>query len=209
MSAEQVHVPGYSPEQQSMEELLRSAGCLKYGHTVLETGEHASGYLSKEGFLTNPGALYATAERLVSQIPQEYDFVVGPVNFGYMFASYCALVDNKPCSLVFLPHDGERYDTAAGRLHRDFTIPQGKRALLVDDWSVSGQTLDACRQFLALKGCTVAAVGLIGVNQKIAGELRAQPDVTYLLELPFSHHAPDDCPQCRNSEPVQFQGIRE
>lgn len=191
------------------EQLLQDNGLLNYGHTIFENGSHGAGYLSKTEFLNKPALLYEVAQQLIEQFDTlDYDFVVGPVNFGYTLASYCALAVNKPYSYIFLPHNESRYNPLNGRMHRDFIIPPGRKALLVDDWAISGDTVIACLEYLELNNITVSGTGLIGANKQVFRYLQ-DAGICPLVELPFEHYAESDCLDCQTGRVVEYRGIRE
>lgn len=192
----------------STKKLLEGVGSLKEGHTATRNGHHTAGYLSKQGLLLHPTVLYELATRLARTAEGEYDFVVGPINFGYMLASYVALAANKPCSYLYMPHDKNGYTIERGSYHRDFVIPKGGRALLVDDWVVSGETIKASIEFLRTHGASSVDVAVIGANEKSAQYLK-DIDATVLYTLPFIHYTPQDCPDCKANIPIKYQDIRE
>lgn len=192
----------------STKELLQRVGSIKEGHAVTHTGRHTSGHLSKQGLLLNPAVLYELAIRLARESKNEYDFIVGPVNFGYMLASYVALVNNKPCSYLFIPYEKNGYTIEDGRYHRDFVIPKGGRALLVDDWVVSGETIKVSIEFLRTHGATSVDVAVIGANEKSAEYLKGI-NATVLYALPYTHYTPQNCPDCKANIPIKYQDIRE
>lgn len=186
-------------------QLLEGLGCVHRGHFELEDGRHTNGYLSKIGLLQKPMALLELSRRVVDQFDvNSYDFVVGPVNFGAQFAALAALNYNKPFSMVFVPRVDHKFVVEKGTFHEDFRFEPGQRALLVDNWTVTGRTLRAVVTFLESKGVSLAGIGLIGKDRIFSTD-----KVKTLFEFPFERSTKADCRMCLTEMAVELSGIRE
>lgn len=185
--------------------LLQSLGCVRQGHFELEDGRHTNGYLSKDGLLHNPRALLELADRVVNQFGiSTYDFIVGPVNFGAQFAALCALIHNKPFSMVFIPRVNHQFMINKGTFHEDFRFDHGQRALLVDNWTVTGRTLNAVIAFLSNNNIVLAGIGLIGKDS-----LYSNKKAKSLFDFPFERYQKGNCRLCLANMDIELSGIRE
>lgn len=186
-------------------QLLEDLGCVHYGHFELEDGRHTNGYLSKTRLLQNPMALLELSHRVVNQFDiNSYDFIAGPVNFGAQFAALCALTHNKPFSMVFVPRVNHQFVVEGGTFHEDFRYEPGQRALLVDNWTVTGRTLRAVVAFLDSKNVTLAGIGLIGKDNLFSAQR-----IKTLFEFPFERTPKTDCRMCLTKMKVDLSEIRE
>jgi len=196
-------------EKISTKEILRRLGCIKNDHVEMRNGMHASEYLNKAGLIDHPKILNELAKRLVAQFKDDdYDFIVGPVNFGYALASYCALITDKPFTYILLANgDDGAYDASKSRMHRDFHA-SGKRALIIDDWVVSGSTVESCSDFLISQGFEVIGASVIS-SVGSRNNLTTSCDIRALCSLSEDRYEKSGCPICNNGAKIEKYDVRE
>jgi adenine/guanine phosphoribosyltransferase-like PRPP-binding protein len=195
----------------STESIISEIGVLKHGHTVFTNHLHGNGYVSKDGLLTKPNLTMDVARRVGDLYEKDsYDFIVGPVNFGAQFAALVAVNVNKPFTMAHVPFENNEYIPSNGRLHRDFDTNIGNRVLLIDDWAVTSETIQAYSIFLSENDFKL--VGFAGIGSYPSADesmMKLKISTKTLIKIPFTKNVKNDCNQCNSMAEIKFNNVRE
>ncbi|ADD44017.1 phosphoribosyltransferase [Stackebrandtia nassauensis DSM 44728] len=116
--------------------------------------------------LSDPAATDAVARGLAAPFVGRTDVVLGPDPGGVLFGPLVARILGVPFAPVCRDRDfffqGAHEHVSDGYLyvHRA-ALPDGARALLVDDWSESGSTVTGVAELVAATGATLSAVSFL------------------------------------------------
>ncbi|MFO0985287.1 MAG: orotate phosphoribosyltransferase [Planctomycetota bacterium] len=186
-------------QNHEIEALLRESGAFLDGHFQLSSGNHSDRYVQCAQLLQHPvraGLIGAALGRLFEQ--EQVDVVIGPALGGVLVAHEVARYLGTRA--LFAERQG-----AELVLRRGFALHPGERVLVVEDVVTSGGSALEVVRIVKQSGAEVAGVGAIidrGGGASLPQPFRA------LLQVPFAHFAPDQCPLCQKGIPVVKPGSR-
>lgn len=183
-----------SPLDSSVLAYLKQDGVLREGHFSFRSGRHSLALLDRDRLLTNPRAAshmgYALAK---SFFTTKIDTVAAPSIWGAGLAQWVAWYLDPQASVVYAT------PTAGGGLTISPTLTpllEGRRVLLIDNVTISGQTVDQFIRVVQERGSTIVGVGTLWNG---AGHDQATLPVVGVLNQRYPAFAPEDCPLCRES----------
>ena len=140
-------------------EEFRSAGALLQGHFVLSSGLHSPVFLQKMSIFSDPVRTERLCKALAEAIAARFgriDIVVSPA-IGGIIPGY-ETARHLGAKAIFVERDPGQPFT----LRRGFSIPEGRRAVIVEDIVTTGLSARECLASLkAEKGQIVGAACLI------------------------------------------------
>ena len=186
----------------SIEEIIRTSGCLHEGHTEFRNGLHGNGWLEKDIIVRNPKYLDRVSQLQSQQILKEFpkvDLLLGAITGGAIIVSYVA------------KHLGTEFGIILGKqnpiVFHGMNIPEkGEKVVLAEDIISSGVDMERFVNFLKQSGTDVIGIS-VWMNRKdneIAG-IR----VIDLLTSPYELYEKENCPLCKDNIPILFSNVRE
>lgn len=172
---------------------LKQDGVLRDGHFAFRSGRHALALLDRDRLLTNPRAAshmgYALAKAFFTA---KVDTVAAPSIWGAGLAQWVAYYLDPHASVVYAtPSPGNGMGM---KLAQNLTqLIDGRRVLLVDNVTISGQTVETFARIIQERGGKVVGVGTLWDG---AGLSSTSWPVLGLLNALYPAFAPDDCPGC-------------
>ncbi len=180
-------------------EELGKAGAVLRGHFELSSGLHSDVYFEKFRLLEQPEVLRPLCRQLVQPfLDLGIEFVVGPTIGGALVAYEAAAALGVQARYL------ERTGAGGRELRRGAVIPDGARALLVDDVLTTGLSLQECLPILAHARLMGIAVLLSRTEHPVDLPARLHA----LATLQASSYAPSECPMCREGVPITKPGSR-
>lgn len=181
-------------------EILKKSGAVRQGHFLLTSGRHSDTYVEKFRLLERP----ELAGPLLKQLADQYrraniDVVLSPavggVIVGYEIARHLGV------RAVF----AEREDGKL-TLRRGFQLSPGERCLVVEDVVTTGGSL--LELLHVATGAKVEVVGVGLIVDRSGGKLQSPYPVEALARFDAPSWVPDECPMCRDGEPLEERGSR-
>jgi orotate phosphoribosyltransferase len=182
--------------------LLREVGALKDGHFVLSSGRHSDRYVEKFDLLRQPAATERACAALIEQLPSslDVDLVAGPTTGGILLAFEVARQLKLPAAYAERSEGG----SLAREFRRGTTFASGARVLVVDDILTTGGSV---RETLgALAEHNVQPVAVAVLVDRSGGRVSFDVPLIALSQMTIETWAPDDCPLCRNDQPITKPG---
>ena len=183
-----------------VQRLFESCGALLNGHFLLTSGLHSQQYLEKFHVLQHPDL----TSQLCAEIAQRFkddniQVVVGPATGGIILAHEVGR--QLGMRAIFTEREG-----GLMTLRRGFQIAQGERALVVEDIVTTGGSLQEVLDIVNGLGGELVGVALL--CDRSNGKLNLGVRTEALMTLNAAAYAPDECPQCKNGEPITERGSR-
>jgi orotate phosphoribosyltransferase len=186
--------------RERIEELFISSGAVLKGHFKLTSGRHSAVYWEKFRVIENPAAAVPLCGLIAEHFAGKgVELVVGPTTGGIILAFETARQMGLPAAFA------EKLETGERAFRRGFRIPAGRRVLVVDDVLTTGKSI---REVLdALAGYQAEVVGIGVLVDRSGGGLDFDGLLLYgCLEALAPSYSPEDCPLCRQGEPLTKPG---
>ena len=193
------------PPSNSVLQLFQNTGAYLKGHFRLTSGLHSSEYLQSALVLQHP----AYAERLGKDLAQKLeslaergrvDFVIAPALGGLIVGHEVARALKVP--FLFTERDADRKMS----LRRGFAIPEGKRAVIVEDVITTGGSTREVIDIVRASGAVAIAAG--SIIDRSGGTVDLGIPRTALETMRVVSYDAEDCPMCKAGEPVVKPGSR-
>jgi len=173
------------------------------GHFLLSSGLHSGDYLQCALYLAHPrraaraGQLLAAAISAADLDPQT---IVAPAMGGLIIGHETARTLDIP--FVFTERtDGEMV------LRRGFGLESGQRVVVVEDVVTTGRSTKEVISILEDLGAEVIGVVSVVDRSGVSQPFAPLPSRA-LLQVDFPTWPPEDCPLCRDGEPITRPGSR-
>jgi orotate phosphoribosyltransferase len=185
---------------------FEQTGAYLRGHFRLTSGLHSPEYLQCALVLQHP----AIAERLGAELaaklgeiaaPDTPDLVVAPAMGGLIIGHEVARAFGVP--FVFTERDAT---TRQMQLRRGFTLPQGAKAVVVEDVITTGGSTREVVEILASQGVKVLAAG--SIMDRSGGAADVGVPRAALATLSVQTFTEEACPLCAQGTPVVKPGSR-
>lgn len=186
---------------------LKECGALLDGdHFVYVTGDHGSGWVSKDDLFPHPRKTDRLATLLAERVRGwGAEMVCGPATGGLILAQWVARC--LDLDAVYCEHDDTRPDGRALRgrfaLRRGFDRRvAGRRVLVVDDVVNTGHSLREAAEAVRAAGGTVAGAACLVSRGNVGAEEMGVERYEYLLEVKIPSWPAEECPLCRDGVPI-------
>jgi orotate phosphoribosyltransferase len=182
---------------------LTSCGAHQQGHFLLSSGLHSADYLQCALYLAHPRRAARAGQLLAREVKDaglDPQVVVAPAMGGLIIGHETARALDVP--FIFTERaEGEMV------LKRGFGIERGQRVVVVEDVVTTGRSTKEVISILEDLRAEVIGVASI-VNRSGVAQPFAPLPSRALLELEFPTWPPEDCPLCRDGEPITKPGSR-
>ena len=139
-------------------EEFRSAGALLHGHFILSSGLHSPTFLQKMTIFSDPVRTERLCRALAGAIIERFgriDVVVSPA-IGGIVPGY-ETARHLGARAIFV----ERDPGGPFTLRRGFSVPEGRRAVIVEDIVSTGLSIRECIEALRRLGADVVAAACL------------------------------------------------
>lgn len=203
-------VTATDPSSLSVMEMFEATGAYLRGHFRLTSGLHSGEYLQCAKVLAHPELAEELGKRLRSEIQPlitgakrgaEPDLVVCPAIGGIVIGHEVARALGTRC--FFTERDAA---TNTMTLRRGFEVRTGETAVVIEDVVTTGGSTREVVDLLQAAGVTVLAAGSIMDRSNGRADVGA-PRVA-LQTLNPEAWVQEECPLCRQGEPVVKPGSR-
>lgn len=184
--------------------LFKESQALLRGHFLLTSGKHSEWYFEKIKLIERPQVLNKIIDLLVEEINGDnlnFDYVVSPAYGGIAIGFLAALKLNK--NFAFTQRVEEKMTLRSG-----FSGLQKARAVIVEDILTTGGSINEVLSCLQERQVEVA--GIYCLVDRSGGEVLIQgKPVRSLLSLKVEAFDPNDCPLCRQGQPLVKPGASD
>ncbi len=194
--------PVTGPELQALV-LLKECGALKQGHFLLSSGLHSDRYCQCAALFEQPDSAGRVAELMTECLPRDLHPhtiltpAIGGILWGYELARALG------CRSLF----AERKPGEPFSLRRGFHLDKGERVLLAEDVITTGKSVMELVPLVEAAGAHL--LGFAAIADRSRGEFQPSQPVHSLVKLNFNVHKPEECPLCREGQPLEKPGSRE
>ena len=181
--------------------VLKEAQALLEGHFLLTSGRHSNRYFQCAKIFKN--AKYS--EELCKMLADSYkdagiDLVIGPA-MGAVIMAY-EVSRHLNVENIFT----EREDGVM-TLRRNFEIPEGANALIVEDVITTGGSVKEVIEIVKNAGANVAGVGCI--VDRTGGKIDFGTQFKSVISIEVESYEADECPLCKQGLPFVKPGSRK
>ena len=187
-------------------DLFAETGAYLRGHFRLTSGLHSGEYLQCAKVLARPryaerlGQELAAKLKSVLQVDQ-VDIVVAPAMGGIIIGHEVARAFNVPS--LFTERDAATNEMT---LRRGFEVKAGERAVVIEDVVTTGGSTKEVVRLLESAGVVVLAAG--SIIDRSGGKADVGVRRVALETLHPVAYSPEDCPLCKEGQPVVKPGSR-
>jgi orotate phosphoribosyltransferase len=190
-----------TPDFTTLQDMLERGNMLREGHFSFRSGVHATALIDRDLLLADPG----TASRFGYSIAKSFftdhvETIATPSIWGAGLSQWVAYFLEPKASVVDATLVGNDLSIA----EKLVPLVHGKRVLLVDNMVLSGKTMS--RFLHILRELEASPVGIATLWSAGQSEIGGVP-VTSVLNAIYPALAPDDCPACAESIPIQQVGF--
>jgi orotate phosphoribosyltransferase len=180
--------------------VLEDKGAVMRGHFRLSSGRHSDLFAQKFRVLEHPGLAQSFGQHLAEMFDEPFDSVASPA-VGALVLGFCtALAAHK--RFVF----AERVDDQMV-FRRGFSFEPKERVLVVEDVVTTGGSAREVVELIRSQGAEAIGVGAL-IDRQDAARADLGVPLKALVSLPSESWEPDECPMCRNGEPLADPGSR-
>lgn len=181
-------------------EILKEAGVLLEGHFQLTSGKHSNKYLQCAKIFKN--AKYS--EELCRDLAEKYadkeiDVVVGPA-MGAVIMAY------EVSRHLNVPNFFTERENGEMTLRRGFQIEKDQKVLIVEDVVTTGGSVREVIDVVRNAGGEVVGVG--SIVDRTGGKIDFGVPYASVISMEVTAYEKDECPMCKNGEPVVKPGSR-
>lgn len=186
--------------EQKVLELMKELGALHRGHFQLSSGRHSDTYFQCARILQFPELARELGAALAEFFADETcDVVVSPALGGILIGHELARAVGR--RFVFAERkDGELM------IRRGFELDPGEKVIICEDVVTRGTSLLEVVKVVEEAGGKV--VGLTSIIDRTGGEVELPLPLHSLARVKVETWEADDCPLCRDGQPVTKPGSR-
>ncbi len=181
---------------ESLLEEFRKVGAIQQGHFVLSSGLHSDTYVQCARVLERPEVAGLLCRELAGKWPEGAGVVAGPA-YGGIILSY-EIARALGARAIFFERVNGQFE-----LRRGFGLEPGDRVLVAEDVVTTGGSAREVVELVKAQGGTV-----IGVASLVDRRPEESEDLRALIRLSPPLWKPEECPKCRNGEPIEKPGSR-
>ena len=187
-------------------DLFLETGAYLRGHFRLTSGLHSGEYLQCAKVLSIPTYAEQLGIQLTSRIKEltrnaDVDVVVSPAMGGIIIGHEVARAYNVPA--LFAERDSATKEMV---LRRGFDVRPGERSIVIEDVVTTGGSTREVVQMLQNAGALVLAAASI-IDRSGGTADTGVPRVSLETLHPVTYN-PEDCPLCREGQPLVKPGSR-
>lgn len=185
-----------------VKELFVKTGAILEGHFLLTSGLHSPMYVEKFQVLQHPKYTEQLCKALADKfVDENIEVVVGPVTGGILLAHEVGKALGTRA--IFTERENGKMT-----LRRGFKIAKGERVLIVEDIVTTGGSIKEVVEVVKEQGGIPVGIGML-VDR--SGGKASFNEVQYkaLLHLTVTTYQPDDCPLCKEGQPMTKRGSRK
>lgn len=186
-------------------DLFIETGAYLRGHFRLTSGLHSGEYLQCARVLAIPAYAERLGRELASKLHPllngEIDLTVAPAIGGIIIGYEVARAFGVPS--FFTERDPASNEMT---LRRGFEIRPGERAVVIEDVVTTGGSTREVIRLLEAAGARVLAAG--SIIDRSGGEVDLGVQRVALATLHPATYDPDDCPLCKDGQPLVKPGSR-
>jgi orotate phosphoribosyltransferase len=194
-----------TPQEGEVLELFQQAGAYLRGHFRLTSGLHSPEYLQCALVLQYP----SHAERLGRELARALREILPGCDAG--------IVASPAIGGLIIGHEvaralgarflfAERTTDGNMTLRRGFSVEPGELAVVVEDVVTTGGSTREVVELLARAGARVLAAG--SIIDRSGGQAEVGVPRIALATLRVTAYPPEECPLCREGQPVTKPGSR-
>lgn len=192
-------MPSKIPKEQILD-IFRETKALLEGHFQLTSGLHSPQYFQCARVLQYPKYLHLFAGEIAKHFEySDVELVVSPALGGIVVGTEVGRL--LGVRTIF----AERKDKQM-EIRRGFEIRPGERVLVVEDVVTTGGSVFEVVELVNKAQGKLAGVGYI--VDRSNGKLKFDSKHFSILQLDVIAHQPEDCPLCRQGDPVVKPGSR-
>ena len=182
-------------------QIFQKSGALLQGHFQLTSGLHSPTYFQCAKVLQYPEYNNFLAEKIVSHFKSSpIEVVISPAIGGIVVGQEVGRQLNV--RTIF----AERKEGNM-QLRRGFELNPGVKVLVCEDVVTTGGSVMEVIQLIKDQGADLVGVGVI--VDRSNGTVNFSVDFTALVEMKAETYSPEDCPLCKEGQPVHKPGSRE
>ncbi len=194
-----------APQESEILEIFRQTGAYLQGHFRLTSGLHSPEYLQCALVLQHPNHAerlgQALARALRDILPDSPVHVVASPAIGGLIIGH-EVARALGARFLFAERDTEGKMT----LRRGFSVQPGESAVVVEDVVTTGGSTREVVDLLAGAGARVLAAG--SIIDRSGGQADVGSPRIALATLQVIAYPPEECPLCRQGQPVTKPGSR-
>lgn len=183
---------------------FRAADALLEGHFILSSGLRSSRYLQCARVLMNPARAARLAEALAAKLPidirNQIDIVLSPAMGGIIIGHEMGRALGKDAMFLERPE-------GVFELRRGFSIPEGARALMVEDVVTTG--LSSREAIAAAERAGAKVIAEVALVDRSSGSVDLGVPFVSLIAIDVPTYAPDSLPPELASIPAVKPGSRK
>lgn len=191
------------------ETLLKQVQAWQTGHFLLSSGMHSNEYIQCQKLLQYPRHGLVFAEALAQRILAgglQPTAIVGPalgaVHWELLVALAMdrAVLADEPIRGIF----AERPDGNTFEIRRGTDLKPGEKVLVVEDVTTTGGSARKVVELVRKLGAEPVGVGTI--IDRSGGKAEFDVPFISLIQMKLETWSPDDCPLCKQGQPVVKPG---
>lgn len=189
-------------KEAEVKELFIKTGAILEGHFLLTSGLHSPMYVEKFQVLQHPKYTEQLCKALADKfVDENIEVVIGPVTGGILLAHEVGKALGTRA--IFTERENGKMT-----LRRGFKIAKGERVLIVEDIVTTGGSIKEVVEVVKEQGGIPVGIGML-VDR--SGGKASFDEVPYkaLLQLTVTTYQPDDCPLCKEGQPMTKRGSRK
>lgn len=176
-------------------ELLKDTGAILDGHFLLTSGRHSGRFLQCSRLLQYPDQTEAVCKLMAEPfVGKKIDTVIGPA-MGGIILSY-EVARQLGVRAVFT----EQFEGQIV-LRRGFSIDRDEKVLVVEDAVTTGGSVKKVLDILRRAEAHIAGISVIVDRSDLIPDFGVP--MKALLKMEIESYAPEDCPLCKASVPLQ------
>ncbi|MEX2116614.1 MAG: orotate phosphoribosyltransferase [Bacteroidota bacterium] len=187
------------PKEQILE-IFRETNALLEGHFQLTSGMHSPQYFQCARVLQFPKYLHLFAGEIAKHFEYtDVEVVISPALGGIVVGTEVGRL--LGVRTIFAERKGEKME-----IRRGFEIRPGERVLVVEDVVTTGGSVFEVVDLVSRAQAKPAGVGYI--VDRSNGKLKFDSKHYSILQLDVIAYKPEECPLCRQGDPVIKPGSR-
>lgn len=181
--------------------LFKDLDVLQTGHFKLTSGRHSDKYIQCAKLMQHPTHTEKICQNLAQKLKdQNIQTVIGPA-VGGIILSY-EMARALGVRSIFAERENGKMT-----LRRGFSIKPKEKVLIVEDVVTTGGSVKEVISLAKSLGADV--VGVAALVDRSGGKVDFTVPAHFLLKLEVQSYLPEECPLCKQGEPITKPGSRK